>query len=78
MSPYKLSILIPTLYSRIEKFNAMVRKIIKQVESNGLTDHIEIISHFDNKSVGLSKKRTDMLKNANGDFVTFLDDDDYY
>lgn len=76
MGSYKLSILIPTLYSRIEKFNAMVHKIMKQVEDNELTSHIEIISHFDNKSVGLSKKRTDMLRNANGDFVTFLDDDD--
>ena len=76
MNKYKLSILIPTLYSRLNKFTTCVENLMKQIRAENLTESIEIIAHFDNKSIGLSKKRTDMLKNAQGDFIAFLDDDD--
>jgi glycosyltransferase involved in cell wall biosynthesis len=76
MNSYKLSILIPTLYSRMQKFTVLAEKIMYQIKENNLTQNIELIAHYDNKSIGLSKKRTDMLKNAQGDFITFLDDDD--
>ena len=73
---YKFSILIPTLHTRMENFQKLINKIIKKINENNLQNEIQIISHFDNKTIGLSKKRTEMLSNAIGDFITFIDDDD--
>ena len=58
---YKFSILIPTLHTRMENFQKLINKLIKQINENNLQNEIQIISHFDNKTIGLSKKRTEML-----------------
>ena len=39
-------------------------------------NNIELISFFDNKKRTIGKKRDDMLKLAQGKYVTFVDDDD--
>lgn len=71
-----LTIMIPTIISRKEKFFKITEKLMKQIKDNNLDDLVEIISHFDNKTVGLSYKRTNMLRTAGGKFITSLDDDD--
>tara|TARA_R110002126_G_scaffold227664_1_gene372256 strand:- start:12705 stop:13385 length:681 start_codon:yes stop_codon:yes gene_type:complete len=71
-----LSILIPTLYSRREVFAKASEKIMRQIEENNLEGIVELISHFDNKTVGLSYKRTNMIRTAGGKFIAYFDDDD--
>lgn len=71
-----LSILIPTLFTRKKVFNELTDKLMKQIKENNLEDKVEIIAHFDNKTIGLAKKRNNMLKTSSGKFITNLDDDD--
>jgi len=71
-----LTIMIPTIISRKDKFFTITEKLMKQIKENDLEDLVEIIAHFDNKTVGLSYKRTNMLRTAGGKFVASLDDDD--
>ena len=71
-----LTIMIPTIISRKDKFFTITEKLMKQIKENDLEDLVEIISHFDNKTVGLSYKRTNMLRTTGGKFVASLDDDD--
>tara|TARA_Y100000593_G_scaffold92782_1_gene185489 strand:- start:1323 stop:1850 length:528 start_codon:yes stop_codon:yes gene_type:complete len=49
---------------------------MKQIGENHLDGLVEIISHFDNKTVGLSFKRNNMLRSSGGKFIAYLDDDD--
>lgn len=71
-----LTIMIPTIISRKDKFYTITEKLMKQIKENDLENLIEIIAHFDNKTVGLSLKRTNMLRTSGGKFVISLDDDD--
>ena len=71
-----LSILIPTLFSRKKVFNELTDKLMKQIKENSLEEKVEIIAHFDTKTIGLAKKRNNMLKTASGKFIANLDDDD--
>ena len=58
-----ISFLIPTLRERQKKFKS-------------LTDEIEIISIYDNRTIPLSKKRNMMQKMCSGMYFLHLDDDD--
>lgn len=71
-----LSILIPTLFTRRKVFNEITEKLMKQIEENNFQNLVEIIAHFDNKTIGLARKRNNMLKTASGKFISNLDDDD--
>jgi hypothetical protein len=69
----KLSILIPTVPSRINFYNELIQHIDKQK-----TNEIEIIT--DNTDVGIKttgQKRNDLLMKAVGEYVWFIDDDDW-
>lgn len=71
-----LSILIPTLYTRKKFFSYITDKIMKQIKEHNLEKEVEIISHFDNKTIGLIKKRYNMFLTSSGKFIAHLDDDD--
>jgi len=74
MSNILLSILVPTVPSRIDYFYPKIMKeLLKQSKKY---NNIEIISFFDNKKRTIGKKRDEMLKLAQGKYVTFIDDDD--
>jgi hypothetical protein len=74
MSSIKLSILVPTVPSRIDYFFPRIMKeLVKQV---GNRKDIEIIGLFDNKMKTIGAKRQDMLNLARGEYLTFIDDDD--
>ena len=73
---YLLSILIPSLTERIDKFSILIKKINKQIEDNNLKNKVQIISHIDNRSVPLMDKRNKMMKRARGKYLVHLDDDD--
>jgi glycosyltransferase involved in cell wall biosynthesis len=71
----KLSILVPTVPSRIELFYVkLMKELLRQIEP--YKNEIELISLFDNKKRSIGKKRQDMTNLAQGEYIVFIDDDD--
>ena len=74
MSLIKLSILVPTVPSRIDLFYPKIMKeLIKQTKKYS---DIELIAYFDNKKKTIGKKRQDMINLSQGEYIVFIDDDD--
>jgi glycosyltransferase involved in cell wall biosynthesis len=71
LAPLKLSVLIPTVPSRKPLLDALLSTLYPQ-----LTDEVELIAILDNKKRTLGQKRREMIKLAQGKYVTFIDDDD--
>jgi glycosyltransferase involved in cell wall biosynthesis len=70
----KLSILVLTTPRRLETFfPKLIRNLEKQI---GNRNDIEIIGIYDNKKRTVGEKRNNALQMANGEFLTFIDDDD--
>jgi glycosyltransferase involved in cell wall biosynthesis len=69
----KLSILIPTLERRKHFLVDMLENLNQQ--SKGLD--IEILVEKDNGQKTTGEKRNNLLKRAKGEYVWFVDDDDY-
>lgn len=70
----KLSILIATVPSRIRAFYPnLLDSINSQI---GNRADIEVIGFYDNKKRTVGSKRNELLKLAQGNFLTFIDDDD--
>ena len=76
MSQYLVSVLIPTLLERKDKFKSLLDKIEIQIEENNLQDKVEILSICDNRNIKLSEKRNRMQQMAQGKYFFHLDDDD--
>ena len=71
----KLSILVPTVPSRIELFYVkLMKELLKQIEP--YKNEIELISLFDNKKRFIGKKRQEMINLSQGEYIVFIDDDD--
>lgn len=70
--PYKLSILIPTLRSRLEKLNELIIELNHQIQNKP----VEVLWLGDNKSMSVGAKRNALLSMAKGDFISYVDDDD--
>jgi len=70
----KLSILILTIPNRRKTFlNSLLDNLEKQTKNQ---NDIEILVLYDNKKRSVGEKRTNLLKLAKGEYVTFIDDDD--
>jgi len=67
----KLSILICTITKRISLLTRLLGILQPQ-----LTDEVEVIYIGDNKKRTIGEKRNNLLNLAQGDFLTFIDDDD--
>src|SRR5258708_31376101 len=74
MTPIKLSILVPTVPSRMEFFYPRLMKQL--LEQTAPYDNVEIISIFDNKKRSIGAKRITMLQLVQGEYVVSVDDDD--
>ena len=72
-----LSILIPTIEERETSFNELVEELGKQINENGYSREIEIVSKSDSKEISIGKKRQQLLEVAKGDYVCQIDDDDF-
>jgi len=84
----KLSILIPTIVGREESFNRLFETLTQNnkmlfnvFDSNGdkvgeKNDEIEIIYLKDNKEMTIGEKRNKLVEEANGEYISFVDDDD--
>lgn len=69
-----LSILVLTTPRRLETFfPKLIRNLEKQI---GERTDVEIIGLYDNKKRTVGEKRNELIKMANGKFLTFIDDDD--
>lgn len=68
----KLSILIPTIYERRDMLNKLLEHLFRQK-----TDEVEILWLGDGRTMGLSEKQNKLLLASKGDYVGFLDDDDW-
>lgn len=73
MSGIKLSILMPTIPSRKDTFDTLFQKIQFQI---GQRDDVEVIALLDNKKSTVGAKCNRLLQMAQGDSITFVDDDD--
>lgn len=69
---YKLTVLIPTLNSRSSKLKSLLDQLLYQTQGKP----VQVLWMGDNKSVKVGKKRNMLLDIADGDFVSFIDDDD--
>ena len=72
MTNYKLTILIPTLYSRIDKLKRLIMELNYQIQSKP----VQLFWIGDNKSMTTGEKRNMLLDNAKGEWICFVDDDD--
>lgn len=74
-----LSILIPTLPKRLELFNDLCFHLHTQIEGlpGGWWQWVELLSDDRPKPVTVGEKRQALLEKTTGQFVAFIDDDDW-
>ena len=71
-----LSILIPTLESRADKFNSLMENLNFQIKMLQAESSVEVLSICDNKQVSVGFKRNKLIEMSEGKYVCFIDDDD--
>lgn len=71
-SPPKLSILIATIGPRYHQFINLMNRLMPQV------GHwpIEVIAFWNNGEISIGQIRKELIEEARGDYVCFIDDDD--
>lgn len=67
----KLSILIPTITGREKQYDTLMEILKPQ-----LFEGVEVCTLKDNKAVSIGKKRNILLRDAEGEYTAFVDDDD--
>lgn len=72
--PVKVSILLCTLPSRVRRF---LPNIIEELDKQAEGKPVEILYLGDNKKMRVGEKRNKLLELAKGDYVCFVDDDDW-
>lgn len=69
----RLSILLCTVVSRADLFAKLHAHILKQAEGRS----VEVLVACDNKEISIGKKRQNLLEQAAGDYIVYIDDDDW-
>lgn len=74
-----LSILICSVDTeeRQIKLNKLINELHRQISKNFAEEVVEIIIDTDNKEKSVGKKRNDLIEKAQGEFICFIDDDDF-
>lgn len=70
----KLSILIATVGQRDERFLELLEVLMPQV--NSFRGKIETVAYWNNGEEEIGGIRNDLVANAKGEYVSFIDDDD--
>jgi hypothetical protein len=73
---YDWSILIPTMTGREESVKRLLTSINEKKTRICPGLCIEICLSFDNKEMSIGKKRQQLMKDARGKYMSFIDDDD--
>lgn len=68
-----LSILLATVESRKDLFALLHAELLRQSEGKP----VELVVACDNKEISIGKKRQNLLEAAKGEYVCFIDDDDW-
>jgi len=74
--PYDWSILIPTLVERTETFNRLMISIQEKHKRICPELKIEFCISCDNREKSIGIKRQELLQDAKGKYMSFIDDDD--
>jgi hypothetical protein len=72
-----LTIAIPTIVTRKDKFNLLYEHINNQIKEYGFRKEVEIIYECDNKEMSIGAKRNKLYGRAKGDYCVQIDDDDW-
>jgi glycosyltransferase involved in cell wall biosynthesis len=72
-----LSICICALQSRIGMLGALRRELESQIERCNAQELVEVIINMDNKEKSTGKKRQELLEQAKGEYIVYIDDDDW-
>lgn len=72
-----ISILICSIHSRAGKLAGLLRHLEDQVIKLNAHDLVEIRVNLDNKEKSTGKKRQELIEEAEGKYVIFIDDDDW-
>lgn len=73
---YDWSVLIPTIPGREASLRTLLESIREKVARLAPSLRVEYCIKFDNKEMSIGLKREDLLQNAQGKYVSFVDDDD--
>jgi len=71
-----LSILIPTMESRLPLYTRLREELARQSSAPGAGPAVEILALSDNGTEALGAKRNQLMDMARGRFMVFVDDDD--
>jgi Glycosyl transferase family 2 len=74
--PKRWSILICTLEERQHLFQQLHNKLVEQINNAHLQNDIEILFCRDNRQHSIGEKRNILLQTSQGEYVSFIDDDD--
>lgn len=72
-APPILTIGLPTVVGREKLFSELHDEVKRQAEGKP----VEIIVALDNKEISIGKKRQNILEQAAGDYIVYIDDDDW-
>ncbi len=72
-SPPKLSLLLATVVNRAALFAKLHAEVLRQSANKP----VEVLVACDNKEISIGKKRQNLLEQATGDYIAFIDDDDW-
>lgn len=72
-SKIRFSILLATIETRKELFAKLHDELLRQAEGKP----VELVIACDNKEISIGQKRQNLLDSAVGDYVAFVDDDDW-
>jgi glycosyltransferase involved in cell wall biosynthesis len=72
----RFSILIPAIFERLDRLGKLVAELEKQISAEHWSG-VEIVSVVDNRIVTVGEKRQMTLDVSHGDYVAFVDDDDW-
>jgi hypothetical protein len=73
---YDWSVLIPTIPGREDSLKRLLETIREKVVRIAPRLRVEYCLKFDNKEMSVGLKREDLLQNARGKYMAFIDDDD--
>jgi glycosyltransferase involved in cell wall biosynthesis len=75
----KLSILICSIENseREESLKKLIHELNKQISENYAENIVEVLVEKDNGEISVGKKRNILIEKANGEYICFIDDDDF-
>lgn len=73
----KLSILIPSTHDRNEILCELIDHLKYQIDELKCEEEVEIILNVDNSELSIGAKRQQMIYQATGEYLTFIDSDDW-